>query len=68
MKKEFREQEHVNAHLPSVVPSVDELQHPLEGLRLDINNVHLAGLGFLHVLVKHAIKDRRPGQQVLTVS
>ena len=47
----------MNAHLSSV----DELQHPLEGVRVNINDVHLACLGLLHVLVKHAIKDCRPG-------
>ena len=47
----------MNGHLPSVY----ELQHLLEGVRVYIQDVHLTHLGFLHVLVQHAVKNCRPG-------
>ena len=41
--------------------SIDELQHLLKGIRINIKDVNLPHLGLLHVLVQHAIKDHRPG-------
>ena len=43
--------------------SVYELQHQLEGVRVDISDVHLARSGLLHVLVQHAVKDDRAGRK-----
>ena len=48
------------------LPSVDELQHLLEGARVDIEDVHLPRPGLLHVLVQHAVEDQRPGNLFLT--
>ena len=37
--------------------SVDELQHLLESVRVDIRDIHLTHESLPHVLVQHAVKD-----------